>query len=69
MLASEALELDAVVLGGDRRALRQALDDERLAALRPLCAPRVLDVPDPNRRVLEGAYDLMRLVRIELAGG
>lgn len=69
ILASDAVELDAVVLGGDRRALRRALDDERLAVLRPLCAPHVLDVSDPNRSVLEGAHDLMRLVRIELLEG
>ena len=60
-------QLDAVVLGGDRRALREALDDERLARLRPLCGPRVLDVPDPNRAVLEGVHDLMRLVHIRIA--
>ena len=40
--------LDAVVLGGDRRALDEVLADERLAPLRPLVAERVLDVPDPR---------------------
>ena len=44
--------LDAVVLGGDRRALDEVLADERLAPLRPLVADRVLDVPDPRLAVL-----------------
>jgi len=50
---AEAGALDAVVLGGDRRALATVLEDVRLAALRPLAVERVLDVPDPRRRVLE----------------
>jgi hypothetical protein len=58
--------LDAVVLGGDRRALRDALADDRLAPLRSLTAARVLDVPDPNRRVLEGAHALLRQVHISI---
>jgi Actinobacteria/chloroflexi VLRF1 release factor len=45
--------LDAVVLGGDRRALATVLEDPRLAALRPLAQQRVLDVPEPRLRVLE----------------
>jgi hypothetical protein len=44
--------LDAVVLGGDRRALDTVLADPRLAALRPLAADRVHDVPDPRLAVL-----------------
>jgi hypothetical protein len=44
--------LDAVVLGGDRRALETVLEDRRLAPLRPLAEPRVLDVPDPRLVVL-----------------
>jgi Actinobacteria/chloroflexi VLRF1 release factor len=46
-------ELDAVVRGGDRGALERVLADARLAVLRPLLEPRVLDVPDPRLRVLE----------------
>jgi peptide subunit release factor 1 (eRF1) len=45
-------QLDAVVLGGDRRALDTVLADRRLAALRPLVAGRILDVPDPRLAVL-----------------
>jgi hypothetical protein len=50
---AESGALDAVVLGGDRRALRAVLEDPRLAALLPLAAERVLDVPDPRLSVLE----------------
>jgi len=44
--------LDAVVLGGDRRALDAVLADPRLAPLRALAADRVHDVPDPRLAVL-----------------
>ncbi|MEN3281833.1 MAG: hypothetical protein V7607_2973 [Solirubrobacteraceae bacterium] len=44
--------LDAVVLGGDRRALEAVLADPRLAPLRALAVDRVLDVPDPRLAVL-----------------
>jgi peptide subunit release factor 1 (eRF1) len=44
--------LDAVVLGGDRRALDTVLADQRLAPLRELAVDRVLDVPDPRLAVL-----------------
>jgi hypothetical protein len=50
-------ELDAVVLGGDRGALERVLGDPRLAPLRPLIQSRVLDVPEPRLRVLEGTPD------------
>jgi peptide subunit release factor 1 (eRF1) len=49
--------LDAVVLGGDRRALDEVLADQRLAPLRPLVAGRVLDVPDPRLAVLRETPD------------
>jgi Actinobacteria/chloroflexi VLRF1 release factor len=62
---AEAGELDAVVLGGDRRALRTVLEDRRLEAVRALAADRVLDVPDPRLAVLEATPDafLATLVR------
>jgi peptide subunit release factor 1 (eRF1) len=44
--------LDALVLGGDRRALEDVLADGRLAGLRPLVSGRVHDVPDPRLHVL-----------------
>jgi Actinobacteria/chloroflexi VLRF1 release factor len=49
--------LDAVVLGGDRRALAGVLADERLRPLRPLVVERVLEVADPRLDVLRGTPD------------
>jgi len=50
-------ELDAVVLGGDRRALGEVLEDPRLEAVRALAVERVLEVGDPRRKVLEATPD------------
>jgi Actinobacteria/chloroflexi VLRF1 release factor len=63
---AEAGELDAVVLGGDRSALATVLSDSRLAAVRDLAIPRVLDVPDPRLRVLEATPEafLATVVRV-----
>lgn len=66
VLIPEAARLDAVVLGGDRRSALAALDDPRLVALRPLLAPRILDVPDPRLRVLLTTPDLFRAVRLRV---
>jgi peptide subunit release factor 1 (eRF1) len=56
LLVPRVADLEAVVTGGDRRALARVLADPRLAALRPLVlAAPVLDVPDPRREVLERA--------------
>jgi Actinobacteria/chloroflexi VLRF1 release factor len=52
ILVPLAARLDAVVLGGDRRALDTVLADPRLAPLRELAVDRVLDVPDPRLAVL-----------------
>jgi peptide subunit release factor 1 (eRF1) len=51
-------ELDAVVLGGDRRALAEVLEDTRLAPVAALAVERVIDVPEPRHKVLESAPDL-----------
>ncbi|MGE3284698.1 MAG: acVLRF1 family peptidyl-tRNA hydrolase [Pseudonocardia sp.] len=47
--------LDAVVLGGDTAALDALRADRRLAPLLARAEPRVLDVPEPRRAVLDEA--------------
>jgi Actinobacteria/chloroflexi VLRF1 release factor len=59
-------DLEAVVVGGDRRALAEVLDDPRLRPLAPLVAERVLDVPDPRLKVLRATPDLFRTTVIRL---
>ena len=53
-------DLDAVVLGGDRRALAEVLGDPRLRPLARLATERVLDVPDPRLAVLRATPDAFR---------
>ncbi len=59
--------LDAVVTGGDRRAVTAVLADRRLAELRPLVQPRLLDVGNPRLRVLLAAPAHFRAVRIAVS--
>jgi hypothetical protein len=58
--------LDAVVLGGDKRAAAELRDDARLAPYLALATERFLTVPDPKRAVLEGTPRLFTAVRIRL---
>ena len=58
--------LDAVVLGGDRRAVAELRDDPRLAPSFALAAERFLTVPDPKRAVLLETPRLFTAVRIRL---
>ena len=46
--------LDAVVLGGDKRAMAELRQDPRLAPYLAIATDRFLTVPDPKRAVLEG---------------
>ncbi len=58
VLLEHRRDLDAIVLGGDRRALATVLDDTRLRPLKHLVvAERVLDVPDPRLVVLRRTPD------------
>jgi len=66
LLVPEAGRLDAVVLGGDRRAVDAVLEDRRLAPLRRLVVDPLLDVPDPKLKVLQGTPALFRAVRIDI---
>jgi hypothetical protein len=62
-------DLDAVVVGGDRRAVDAVLDDPRLG---PVAARRVdpfLDVGEPKLAVLQEAVRLARAVRIRVHNG
>ena len=58
-------QLDAVVRGGDRRALEEVLADPRLADVARLAVERVLEVPDPRREVLDAAPALFLATRVE----
>ncbi|HYB87892.1 MAG TPA: acVLRF1 family peptidyl-tRNA hydrolase [Streptosporangiaceae bacterium] len=58
--------LDAVVLGGDRRAMAGVRDDPRLAPFMALAVERFLTVPDPRLAVLKDTPRLFRAIRIRL---
>lgn len=58
--------LDAVTLGGDRRAVTDVLADPRLAVLRPLVVEPLLEVPDPRLKVLQQTPALFRAVRVRV---
>ncbi|MEQ7123505.1 acVLRF1 family peptidyl-tRNA hydrolase [Actinopolymorpha sp. B11F2] len=64
---AEAGELDAVVVGGDKRAVEQVLADTRLGALHRLVAPPHLHVPDPRLAVLRRTPEEFRAVHIRLS--
>ena len=66
VLLPQVDHLDAVVLGGDRRALDTLGADPRLRPVFPLAADRVLAVPDPRLAVLTSTPDQFRAVRIRL---
>jgi hypothetical protein len=59
-------KLDAVVLGGDRRAIAGLRDDPRLRPYVKLAVERFLTVPDPRLAVLRTAPNLFRSIRIWL---
>jgi hypothetical protein len=63
---ARATRLDAVVLGGDRRAVADLRDDPRLAPYFALATERFLTVPDPKRAVLLEAAKQFTAVRIWL---
>jgi len=58
--------LDAVVLGGDRRAAARLRDDPRLRPYLALATGRFLTVPDPRLPVLRDSPRLFRAIRIRL---
>ncbi len=66
VLGPYAGRLDAVVLGGDRRAMATVRADPRLAPLLGGAEDRFLTVPDPRRAVLVDAPRRFRAIRIRL---
>lgn len=58
--------LDAVVLGGDKRAVAELRDAPRLAPYLAIATQRFLTVPDPKRAVLEAAPKGFLAVKIRL---
>jgi Actinobacteria/chloroflexi VLRF1 release factor len=66
VLGPYAGRLDAVVLGGDRRAMAGVRADPRLAPFVALAVERFLTVPDPRLAVLKDTPRLFRAVRIQL---
>lgn len=61
--------LDGVVLGGDQRALDELRADRRLAPVFAIAEPRVLDVPEPRKTVLDDAARRARAVEIVVVDG
>jgi Actinobacteria/chloroflexi VLRF1 release factor len=64
--AGRERRLDAVVLGGDKRAVAELRDDPRLAPYLAMATDRFLTVPDPRRAVLEAAPKGFLAVKIRL---
>ena len=58
--------LDAVVLGGDKRAMTGLAGDPRLRPYLELAVDRFLTVPDPRLAVLRGTPRMFRAIRIRL---
>lgn len=64
VLLPVAGSLDALVLGGDTAALTELRADRRLHALLARAEPRILDVPEPRRVVLDEAARRARAVEV-----
>jgi hypothetical protein len=58
--------LDALVLGGDRRAVSGLRDDPRLRGYFGVAVERFLTVPDPRLAVLRETPRMFRAVRVQL---
>ena len=61
-----AYQLDAVVLGGDKRAFAALREDPRLRPYLEMAADRFLTVPDPRLAVLEETPRAFRAIRIRV---
>jgi hypothetical protein len=59
-------QLDAVVLGGDKRAMAALRDDARLKPYFAIAVDRFLTVPDPRLTVLQATPRAFRSIRIQV---
>lgn len=66
MIFGRGPRLDAVVLGGDKRAVAELREDPRLAPYLARATDRFLTVPDPKRGILVGTPKQFLAVRIRL---
>jgi hypothetical protein len=66
VLAPYAGRLDALVLGGDRRAIASVRRDPRLQPYLRLAVERFLTVPDPRLAVLRECPRLFRAIQVRL---
>src|SRR5215472_6572769 len=62
-------QLDAVVLGGDKRSMAALREDTRLRPYFDIAVDRFLTVPDPRLAVLQDAPRLFRAIRVRLTEG
>jgi hypothetical protein len=58
--------LDALVLGGDRRAVAGLRDDPRLCRYFAVAVDRFLTTPDPRLAVLRETPKMFRAIRVQL---
>jgi hypothetical protein len=66
VFGSYASPLDAVVLGGDKRAIAALREDPRLRAYFAIAVDRFLTVPDPRLKVLAGTPHAFRAIQVKL---
>ena len=66
MFGRYAGQLDAVVLGGDKRAMAAVRQDVRLRSYFEIAVDRFLTVPDPRLAVLQATPRAFRAIRIQL---
>jgi Actinobacteria/chloroflexi VLRF1 release factor len=64
LLVPKLSELDGVVLGGDHRALDTLRADRRLTEVFARAEPRILDIPNPRKAILDEAAQRARAVEI-----
>lgn len=64
VLVPQVSQLDGVVLGGDQRALNTLRTDHRLAPIFAIAEPRILDVPEPRKTILDDAAQRARSIEI-----